>query len=162
MAKTYWIQFGAGNPQNFAGLSPTFIIFVQQNGVTLAPPAIAEVAPTIGLYTFSYEPSQTLAIGFTIDAGASISGTDRYVTGALDAVSAVDERIGHQDDSFGSTAIDPATMYGLVKRIQELLEGDATFTKATGVWDIYSRGSSTLLREKDLTNTVTQATKTGL
>lgn len=160
MAKTYWVQFGGGNPTSFAGLTPTFIIFVQQNGVTLAPPAISEVATGMGLYTFSYEPSQTLAIGFSIDAGSSISGTDRYVTGALDAISAVDERVGQFADSFGSTSIDPTSICGYLKRIQELLEGNAVFTKATGVWDIYSRGSTTLLREKSLTNSVTQATKT--
>lgn len=162
MAKTYWVQFGAGNPQVFTGLTPTFIIFIQQNGVNATPPSISEVGASIGLYIFSYEPSQTLAIGFTVDAGSAVSGTDRYVTGVLDAVSAVDERVGHINDSFGTTAIDPSTIWGMVKRLQELLEGDGSFAKATGVWQISSRGSSTLLREKDLTNSITSATKTGL
>lgn len=160
MAKNYWVQFGAGNPQLFAGLTPTFIVFIQQNGINATAPSIAEVGVSTGLYTFAYEPSQTLAIGFTIDAGSIISGTDRYVTGALDAVSAVDERIGQSVDSFGSISTDPSTIWGMLKRIQELLEGNAVFTKATGTWDIYSRGSTTLLREKSLTNSVTQATKT--
>ena len=71
----------------------------------------------------------------------------------------VDERVGVQGDSFGSTLADPTTLTGYMKRVQELLEGDALFTKSTGVWTISSRGSSTLLRSKTLTNTTTSSTK---
>lgn len=162
MSKPYWVQFGSGNPQSFAGLTPTFILFISNGGTAMTPPSIAEAGVSTGLYTFMYEPNATFAIAFTVDGGSSIAASsDRYITGVLDAVSAVDERIGQTVDSFGSTSVDPSTLLGYVKRIQEFLEGDATFTKATASWQISSRGSSTLLRTKSLTNTVTSATKTG-
>lgn len=167
MAKTFWVQFGSGNPQTFAGLTPTFVIFEGYipglGGTTLPSPSIVEAGVSIGLYVFQYEPSPTFAIGFTVDGGSSISSSgDRYVSGALDPIAAVDERVGGFTDSFGSSAMDPTTVAGYLKRLQELLEGDAVFAKGNAQWAISSRGSSTLLRTKNLTNTVTSATKTGV
>jgi len=96
---------------------------------------------------------------FVCDGGAVLSSGDRYIVGALDPIQAVDEKVGTIADSYGSTATDPTTVFGYLKRDQEILEGDAIFTKSTGVWTIYSRGSSTILRVKTLTNSTSQATK---
>lgn len=160
MAKTYWVNFGSGNPQNFAGLSPTLILFVAEGGTAMtAPTPFAEVGTSTGFYKFTYDPSPTFAVAFIADGGAALASSDRFVAGVLDPISAVDTRVGFSQDSFGSTNVDPATIYGLVKRLQENFEGNATFTKATGIWQVYSRGSSTLLSQKTLTNNTTQATK---
>ncbi len=68
--------------------------------------------------------------------------------------------IGSTASSFGTTLIDPVDLFGFLKRAQEVAEGNNTYTKATGVLDISSRGSSTLLREKTISDTSTQTTKT--
>lgn len=160
--KSYFLQFGSGNPQSFAGLSPTFIIFMSEGSTTIAGPAITEVGTSVGIYGFKYLASPTYATAFIADGGAGLASSDRYVGGVLDAVSNVDQQIGQTTDSFGSTSADPTTILGYLKRIQELLEGDATFTKSSAAWQIFSRNSSTLIRSKNLTNTTTSATKTGL
>lgn len=158
MAKTFFLKFGSGNPATYTGLSPTLTIFSAYGSSALAAPGITETPVSSGLYSFSYEPLSSIA--FVCDGGSALSSADRYITGVLDPIQAVDERAGTTSDSFGSTGTDPTTILGYLKRIQELLEGNATFTKSTGVWNIYSRGSSTLLREKTLTNTVSAANKT--
>lgn len=155
--KTFWFRLGtSGDARNYSGQSPTFIIFTTVAGSTTAP-GITEV-PTTGGYYFNYEPSGSLY--FEIDGGALLADADRYFSGALDPLQTVDERVGSSSDSFGSTAADPSTIFGQVKRNQEFNEGNAVFNKTTGKWDIYSRGSSTLLVEKQLTNSASNATKT--
>lgn len=157
MAKTFYLKFGTGDPRPYTGLTPTFIYFDQgASGVT--SPAIAEVLAGSGIYNFSYEP--TISTWFLADGGGALAAGDRYISGALDPVQAVDERIGTTSDSFGSTSVDPSTLYGYAKRELEFREGARNFNKATAVLDVYSRGSSTLLSEKTLTNTISAATRT--
>lgn len=157
MAKDYWLVFSTQNPQTAAGLSPTFIIFQTSGGTAIAAPAITEPGASTGLYKFSYGP--TASIVFVADGGSSLDDSVRYITGALDPIQAIDEKVGTTEDSFGSTSVDPGTILGYLKRNLEFQEGDANFNKSTGVWNISSRGSSTLLKQKTLTNTVTQSTK---
>jgi hypothetical protein len=155
--KTYYLVFGSGNPANFTGLAPTLTIFSAGGLTALSAPGVTETPAGSGLYQFTYAP--TLSILFLADGGSNLSNTDRYLKGALDPIQAVDEKMGYTTDSFGSTATDPSTVFGYLKRNQEFQEGNATFTKSSGVWDVYSRGSSTLLVEKALTNTTSAATK---
>lgn len=68
--------------------------------------------------------------------------------------------IGDTTSSFGTDISDPTTVFGFLKRAQEAREGNETYTKATGVLDIYSRGSSQLLREKTISDSTTSTTKT--
>jgi len=159
MAKQYWLKFGNGDPRTNTGLTPTFIIFQDTAGAAVAsPPGVTEPGSGTGLYRFEY--GVTASIVFTADGGSGLADADRYVTGVLDPVQAVDEKVGTTESSFGSTSADPSTLMGFAKRNQEFQEGDATFTKATGKWQINSRGASTLLREKTLANSTTSATKT--
>lgn len=157
MAKTYWMKFGSGDPRTNTGLAPTMVIF-NAGGLTAAiAPGVTETPAGSGLYSFSF--GATISYAFLADGGAGLASGDRYITGVLDPVQAVDERVGVQADSYGSTAADPTTLTGYLKRLQEVLEGDAVFTKSTGVWSISSRGATTLLVTKTLTNTTTSATK---
>lgn len=157
MSKSYWLKFGTGDASVNTGLSPTFTIF-SANGLTaLSAPGITETPAGGGLYRFMYGP--TLPIIFKADGGGGLSSADRYIYGTLDPIQAVDEQIGYATDSYGSTAADPSTLMGYARRNQEFQEGNASFAKSTGIWSIYSRGSSTLLREKTLTNTTTTAGK---
>lgn len=157
MAKTYYLQFGSGNPASYTGLTPTFTTF-SWNGVTsITPPGITEAPSGTGMYQFIFYP--TFPVVFVADGGAALATADRYVTGTLDPIQAVDEQMGTVADSFGSTAIDPSTVFGYLKRALEFWEGNAVYTKSTGIWQIFSRGSSTMLREKDLANSTSEATK---
>lgn len=74
--------------------------------------------------------------------------------------SALGALLGDNSSSFGSTSVDPTTVFGHLKRAQEFREGNQVYTKSTGLFDIYSRGSSYLLREKTVSDTSTQTTKT--
>lgn len=158
--KNYLLKFGSGDPTNFTGLSPTFSFF--QIGPTLpwanlTPPGISEISSGAGLYTFAY--NATLPIAFVADGGAALADADRFVTGILDPIQAVDERVGLPGDSFGSTSTDPTTLMGYASRNQEITEGDATFDKTTGVWVIQTRGGTTI-QTKTLTNLAGSVTKT--
>lgn len=166
MAKQYILQFGTGSPTLRTGLSPSFVVFrTVPGGVSALPPGVTEIPTSTGLYYFTYGP--TNAVSFVIDGGSSIAdNSQRYISGALDPVQAVDEGIttlvaavGTTGDSFGSTSIDPLTLYGYLKRALEFNEGNSTFNKSSGAWNIYSRGSSTLLRVKALTDSSGIVTK---
>ncbi len=158
MPKSYWLKFGSGDSAANTGLSPTFVIFSAGGLTAISAPGITETPSGSGLYRFDYGP--TFPIIFKSDGGGVLAASDRYIYGTLDPIQSVDEKVGTLSDSFGATATDPSTLLGYAKRNQEFQEGNAVFRKSTGVWDVYSRGSSTLLVEKVLTNTTTQAGKT--
>jgi len=161
--KTFWFKFGSGDPRTNAGLTPTFLIFQNNLGATLTTPGITQPVTGTGFYNFGYSLGSSYSIAFLIDgATTALSSTDRYVSGSLDAVQTVDIPLGFQPDSFGSTSLDPQTMFGYLKRMQEITEGDGTFNKATGTWLLSSRGSSTLLRTKALNNLASSITKSGV
>lgn len=158
--KSYLLKFGSNNPANYSGLTPSFILF--QIGPTLpwantTPPGITEISSGAGLYTFAY--NATLPIAFVADGGSGLATADRYITGILDPIQAVDERVGFPGDSYGSTSTDPSTLMGYASRSQEVQEGDATFDKTTGVWNIQTRGGTTI-QTKTLTNSSGSVTKT--
>lgn len=153
--KNYYTTFGSGLPSLNGGLAPTLITFNVDGVTAIVAPGITETVS--GVYRFQYGTTQS--IFWTMDGGATLSATDRYVSGAIDTLQVVDEKVGTIDDSFGSTAVDPSTLFGHAKRNQEFNEGNATFDKATGIWDVSSRGSSVLLAEKTLTNSLSTADK---
>lgn len=107
-------------------------------------------------------------IGVTLTAqGATIVGMGTSLTAMGDTLvsigasfGAIVTAIGSTASSFGTDSMDPVDLFGFLKRTQEFLEGNQTFTKSTGTLDFYSRGSSTLLREKTVSDGVTQTTKT--
>lgn len=67
--------------------------------------------------------------------------------------------IGSTASSFGTTTADPVDLFGYMKRVIENLEGDQDYFKQTGVLQIYSRGSSTLLRQKTIANSISTVIK---
>ncbi len=93
------------------------------------------------------------ALGTTnVALGTSIYGQNQSLTVTVAG-------IGSAGSTFGDTTHDPTDLFGYNKRLVELLEGNAAFDKSAGVWSLYSRGSSTLLRTKTLTNATTGVTK---
>lgn len=158
--KNYILRFGQNNPANYTGLAPTFTVFAfVPSGTLTAPPGITESPAGSGIYSFGFTAT-TMPIGFKVDGGATLSSTDRWIVGILDPIQAVDEKMGWLTDSFGGTASDPTTVMGYLKRAQEVAEGTATYTKATGGWAVSSRGGSTALFERTLVNNSGSVTKT--
>lgn len=187
MAKTYFLNFGSGDPSANSALSPTMTVFKTAGGSAITAPGITQIPTSTGLFYFSYGVTSPMA--FVVDGGSSLASPSRYIVGSLDPNDAIDEqlsatgatilsaitlsyglsvtgmlsldaKIGSTASSFGGTAVDPGTLYGYLKRLQEFNEGNSTFNKSTGVWDIYSRGSSTLLIEKTLSDAASTVTKT--
>ncbi len=157
--KTFSLQFGSGDSRLNSGLTPTFLIFYSPTlGQTLSPPGITEMLAGSGFYNFI--AGTTATIEFLAFSGGSLSATDAFIKGVLDPVLAIDQQIGQPTDSFGSTLTDPSTLFGHANRRQEWDEGAARFNKLTSTWDVYSRGSSTLLQEKTLSNSSSLASKT--
>lgn len=156
--KNYLLRFGSGNPAGFAGLSPTFTVFVNTGGSLIAnAPGVTEIPVSTGLYWFQY--AATLPIFFVVDGGSSLSSTQRYITGILDPIQSVDQKVGLDYDTYGTT-IGCSTLIGFSKRTLQYFEGDQTFDKSSGVMQTYGQGSSTLILEKTLVNTSGDVTKT--
>lgn len=160
MSKLYWVRFGSANPQEFAGLSPTFISFVRNDGASLGRPSIAEIGVSTGLYGFTFAVGSTFSVGFTVDGGSSISDQSaRYVTGSLDPILDVDQRVGFEYDPVGGTLIGATTIFGLVWRLRAFLEAAENFNKSTGAWTKYEYGTSTMILQRTLSNDITETTK---
>lgn len=85
------MQFGAGDPRTYTGLSPTMLIFVNMtSGATLAAPAISESLAGSGIYQFQW--GTTTPIAFLADAATTSPGSaGRYVAGQLDPADRADE-----------------------------------------------------------------------
>lgn len=102
--------------------------------------------------------STQTALGSSIIAnlnalGSTLSGIGN-TSGSLAAL------VGSTSSSFGSTLTDPSTLFGYLKRSQEIQEGNNVYTKATGIFQFYSRGSTTLLANKTISDSSTTTTKT--
>lgn len=102
----------------------------------------------------------SLAYGNSLTAqGVSLNAIGVSILSALTGASSINTLIGGLSSSFGNTSADPTTVFGYLKRLQEFNEGNSVFNKSTSLWDIYSRGSSTLLIEKSLNDTTGIVTK---
>lgn len=112
-----------------------------QFGVTLA--AIGNTAIALGNTSVA---GVTLLYGFGLSS-AAVGAT--LLT-----------QLGSTTASYGTNSADPTTIFGFLKRAQETREGNETYTKASGLLDIYSRGSSQLLAEKTIADSSTSTTKT--
>ena len=68
--------------------------------------------------------------------------------------------IGTAGSTFGGLSTDPIDLFGYAKRVIENLEGNQTFLKGSGALAILSRGSSTTLANKTITNSISTVIKT--
>jgi hypothetical protein len=66
--------------------------------------------------------------------------------------------IGDTSSSFGTEAVDPTTLFGYLKRMQEFNEGDQSFNKTSGVWTIQARNTS-LIATRTLSNSSSEVTR---
>jgi hypothetical protein len=117
--------------------------------------AIGTTNAGVGLTALGYGVS-IYAQGTTI---AAISTTLLATSAANVSLVPLVGLIGSTASSFGTTATDPADFFGYMKRFQELLEGANAYNKASGVLSLYSRGSSVMLRQLTITNSVSTVIK---
>lgn len=111
--------------------------------------------------TLVAQGSTLVGQGITLIAqGATIVAIGNTLSAIGSTNSAFFGLIGDNSSSYGSTSMDPTTVFGFLKRAQEMSEGNQTYVKATGILDFYSRGSTTLLREKTIVDTSTSTAKT--
>lgn len=187
--KTYYVTFGSGDPRPNFGLAPTFVIF-NNSGSAVTAPSIAAVAGATGFYSFTYGATTPIAFlidGFTTGLGAyryvqgSIDPADRSdeygntiislenlnlqqgqtILASIGTGGTLLAFFGTPGSTFGGQTTDPVDMFGYLKRFQELLEGDNDYFKASGLFQLFSRGSSTLLRAKTIANSVSTVIKSG-
>ena len=116
--------------------------------VGLGDTAVALGITSVALGTTSVALGNTaVALGNTgVAIGATTLG---YVSG-----------IGDTSSTYGSSSQDPVTLYGYMKRLQEFLEGNQSYTKATGALIFSSRAGATTLASKTVSDTVSSTTKT--
>jgi len=113
----------------------------------------------LGFTNLAYGVSN-FALGTSIYAqGSTILGygVSIYAQGVTNAAGF--SNIGTIGSTFGGVSSDPQDLFGYLKRLQEVLEGNASFDKSAGTWSLYSRGASMLLRSKTLTNDTIGVTK---
>lgn len=107
----------------------------------------------------------SVALGTTAVAGIGFMGTTLVAIGdSLSTFSAsmgaLGSLIGNTSSVIGDNATDPTTVFGFLKRAQETREGDETYTKATGVLQIFDRTGATLLRSQTIAESAATVTRT--
>jgi len=119
----------------------------------------------------AFDPQDNMSATLTVIGGslAVMGGSLSVIGGSLVAMGNslaalgvsfgnISSLLGNTSSSFGSTSVDPTTVFGFLKRAQEYNEGNRAYTKATGALDYYSRGSSTLLIEKMISDSTAGTT----
>lgn len=119
-------------------------------GVAIGTSNIAQGLTALGYGITTYAIATTIA--------AQTTSLTVNVASSSTLLTAIDLKIGSTLSAVGTSAVDPGDMYGLLKRLQEFNEGDATFNKTTGAWVVQTRGATTLA-SKTLSNSNTQVTK---
>lgn len=133
----------------------SFGVSLTAQNVTLTAIGFSNLVYGISLFALG---TTGVALGTTAVAGINALGSG--FTGIGNSLVALGGYIGSTASSYGSTSIDPVDLFGFLKRAQEMAEGNQTYTKGTGLLDFYNRGSSTLLREKTISDTSSSTTKT--
>lgn len=118
---------------------------------------------TAGNNTFSL-----IALGNTAVAQGSATGSTLVAQGStlvaignsLAAINLSVAGIGSTGSTFGSVSSNPDSLFGYAKRIVEFLEGNQTYVKASGALTYSSRGSSTILANKTVADSISQTTRT--
>lgn len=125
--------------------------------LTSVATSTAGLGSTLNLLNLSTLANSTL-IG---NAGVTLNALGSTLTGVGNTLGDMVGLFGSTQSSFGSTSVDPLTVFGYLRRIQEMQEGNQVYTKASGLFALYSRGSgtTTLLRQLTVTDTVTSTTR---
>lgn len=155
---TYYLVFGSGDPSNNTGLSPSFTVFQNSAGGATTAPSISEIGSS-GIYTFSYDPQGS--INFVADgATTGLTDSNRYVIGSLDVGDGLQNLdVGTASDTIGDDSTEPTSLFGFIRRIQNFLEGQSVYTKATGAFVVKDKSGATTLTDQTITDNDTTVTK---
>jgi hypothetical protein len=132
----------------------TLLSFAAAQGTSMS--AMGSTAINNGNLTTNFGTS---FLAFASGQGSSTTAIGSTLVAVGNTLTALAGFIGSTASSYGSTGIDPTTVFGFLIRAQEMREGNQTYTKSTGVLDFFTRGG-TLIREKTISDTSTQTTKT--
>lgn len=101
------------------------------------------------------------AEGVTVSAMAAlISAIGTSMSGSNATILSFALALGTSASSFGTVTTDPIDVMGALKRLQELYEGRATFTKQGAVWTAYDRTGGVTIMVKTLNSGALTTTKT--
>lgn len=183
------MQFGYGDPRPYTGLNPTLVTFMTSGGTAIVGPTLAEVGTSTGIYAFSLgttipmtfiadaattspgpqgryvfgvcDPSDRIdEYAVTLTAMSSTMGAQlSTLVGQNTTLVVVVSGLGGVGSTFGGLTSDPIDLFGYVKRILENQEGNQQFIKQTGAYTILSRGSSSILAQKTIANSVSMVTR---
>lgn len=114
-------------------------------GITNAGFGSTNFALGTSIYALEQAIASTLtAIGNTV----SVIGPSLYAL------------IGTTASLIGDNITYPSSLFGYVKRVNELIQGQETFTKGTGVLNMYESTGTTLLASRTITNSASTVIKT--
>jgi len=120
--------------------------------------ALGTTAVNLGTLNFALGTTN-VAIGTTLTGfGVSIYAISASIYASSTTLSLLNTLIGDTASAFGTNVVDPTTVFGYLKRMQEFNEGAQVFSKTTGNWTISSRGGS-LIADKQLSNSSAQVTR---
>ena len=104
--------------------------------------------------TLVAQGSTVVAIGNTLAAiGTTLSFTGNSLLGQINS------KLGTTSSVFGDSVTDPSDLFGYLKRIQELMEGNQTYTKGSGSWLLQARGGLTTLITKTIAQSASLVTR---
>ncbi len=102
-----------------------------------------------------------IAYGLSLLAtGVSLTASQVTLTSLGFTASNLSGLLGTTASLIGSNLSDPTTVFGFLKRAQEIGEGDQTYTKASGGLTLSDRTGATLLASKVISDNLTATTKT--
>lgn len=147
--------------------TPSFPVYFEVDGATTGLGAYRYIQGTLDNIDqiddlLSFQGTTLQAVGATILQGQVNMGITLVAIGNTGTVGvgSLLASIGSTASSFGTNVIDPSTLYGFLKRLQEDLEGDGNYNKSSGIWTMYNRTGGTTLAIKTLTDTASDVTKT--
>lgn len=116
--------------------------------------ALGNTAVALGISNFAFGGSN-IALGTTnVALGTTITSLLNGLSSPLILA------IGTTASLTGDDSTSPVTLFGYLKRIRELHEGNQSFVKSTGVQTQFDRTGATTLYSKTITNNASLVTKT--
>lgn len=147
--------------------TPSFPIYFQVDGATTGLGANRFITGTLGnvdqIDDIVAQTGATMqAIGATILQGQVNLGSTLVAIGntSITGIAGLITSVGSTASLIGTDVVNPGTLYGYLKRAQEIGEGDSTYVKASGVLTMTDRTGATTLAVKTLADSGSEVTKT--
>jgi hypothetical protein len=164
-------RYVAGNLDPLDRLSEVgaTLIALGSSGVALGTTAVAlgTTAVALGNTQIALETNQgttLVAVGnSSIALGTSLYSLEQAIASTLLAVSGIGSSIftaiGSTASSIGDLSTNPSDLFGYLKRIAELEQGQETFVKGSGVLTMLDRTGATTLAQRTVTNSASMVMK---